>query len=315
MTCQQIISRLFVTSSQPYYICKQDSNDLVLISCNTDAFANTCLYTYCERNLFLSLTLQRNVMCTNTNNIINCKSDSYSTNYSVIDNKYVNQFFLLNNVATSAYCRDNACGETACIGDSNAIISLTDRYVLAQVIQDIEWLINYIQTNRFLILSIFKFFYILYKRPECLQYNFCRHLFDLIGFYNDTYTAGLSLCVARSTFKDLFSVIAMLPYSTTYNITREQYLNSIQALITGIPSSGATAYNIAINDPIILHALAYSFARNPKGYIYYTTSFIIDDPGLNTFATALLNEPNTYLDPNHPLHRDLLIVLFATDLI
>jgi hypothetical protein len=154
-------------------------------------------------------------------------------------------------------------------------------------------------------------------RSECLTGDSCRTLLDIIGFYDHVYT-NLNLMRspycdnAISVVKDLLVGIAILPETIQPTITRDQYLQSLEALLTNTPSGITITFGNVSNQ--LIEFLATLFATNPRAYIYYTTSFDIEDNRLTTFANELSNNLSTYLDESHPLYRDLLVVLLSTNL-
>ncbi|MBX0310198.1 MAG: hypothetical protein JHC31_00075, partial [Sulfurihydrogenibium sp.] len=145
----------------------------------------------------------------------------------------------------------------------------------------------------------------------------CRTLLDIIGFYDYVYT---NLNLIRSPYcdnainavKDLLVGIAILPETIQPTITRDQYLQSLEALLTNTPSGITITFGNVSNQ--LIEFLATLFATNPRAYIYYTTSFDIEDNRLTTFANELSKNLSTYLDKNHPLYKDLLVVLLSTNL-
>jgi len=150
---------------------------------------------------------------------------------------------------------------------------------------------------------------------ECLTGGSCRTLLDIIGFYDHVYTNLIRspYCDnAISGVKDLLVGIAILPETIQPTITRDQYLQSLEALLTNTPSGITITFGNVSNQ--LIEFLATLFATNPRAYIYYTTSFDIEDNRLTTFANELSNNLSTYLDENHPLYRDLLVVLLSTNL-
>jgi len=152
-------------------------------------------------------------------------------------------------------------------------------------------------------------------RSECLTGGSCRILFDIIGFYDRVYTNLIRspYCDnAISGVKDLLVGIAILPETIQPTITRDQYLQSLEALLTNTPSGITITFGNVSNQ--LIEFLATLFATNPRAYIYYTTSFDIEDNRLTTFANELSNNLSTYLDESHPLYRDLLVVLLSTNL-
>jgi hypothetical protein len=152
-------------------------------------------------------------------------------------------------------------------------------------------------------------------RSECLTGGSCRTLLDTIGFYDHVYTNLLRspYCDnAISGVKDLLVGIAILPETIQPTITRDQYLQSLEALLTNTPSGITITFGNVSKQ--LIEFLATLFATNPRAYIYYTTSFDIEDNRLTAFANELSNNLSTYLDENHPLYRDLLVVLLSTNL-
>jgi predicted Zn-dependent protease with MMP-like domain len=152
-------------------------------------------------------------------------------------------------------------------------------------------------------------------KSECLTGGSCRILLDTIGFYDHVYTNLIRspYCDnAISAVKDLLVGIAILPETIQPTITRDQYLQSLEALLTNTPSGVTITFGNVSNQ--LIEFLATLFATNPRAYIYYTTSFDIEDNRLTTFANELSNNLSTYLDENHPLYRDLLVVLLSTNL-
>lgn len=152
-------------------------------------------------------------------------------------------------------------------------------------------------------------------RSECLTGGSCRTLLDTIGFYDHVYTNLIRspYCDnAISGVKDLLVGIAILPETIQPTITRDQYLQSLEALLTNTPSGITITFGNVSNQ--LIEFLATLFATNPRAYIYYTTSFDIEDNRLTTFANELSNNLSTYLDESHPLYRDLLVVLLSTNL-
>jgi hypothetical protein len=150
---------------------------------------------------------------------------------------------------------------------------------------------------------------------ECLTGGSCRILLDIIGFYDHVYTNLIRspYCDnAISGVKDLLVGIAILPETIQPTITRDQYLQSLEALLTNTPSGITITFGNVSNQ--LIEFLATLFATNPRAYIYYTTSFDIEDNRLTTFANELSNNLSTYLDESHPLYRDLLVVLLSTNL-
>jgi len=152
-------------------------------------------------------------------------------------------------------------------------------------------------------------------KSECFTGGSCRTLLDTIGFYDHVYTNLIRspYCDnAISGVKDLLVGIAILPETIQPTITRDQYLQSLEALLTNTPSGITITFGNVSNQ--LIEFLATLFATNPRAYIYYTTSFDIEDNRLTTFANELSNNLSTYLDENHPLYRDLLVVLLSTNL-
>ena len=152
-------------------------------------------------------------------------------------------------------------------------------------------------------------------KSECFTGGSCRTLLDIIGFYDHVYTNLIRspYCDnAISGVKDLLVGIAILPETIQPTITRDQYLQSLEALLTNTPSGITITFGNVSNQ--LIEFLATLFATNPRAYIYYTTSFDIEDNRLTTFANELSNNLSTYLDENHPLYRDLLVVLLSTNL-
>ena len=152
-------------------------------------------------------------------------------------------------------------------------------------------------------------------KSECFTGGSCRTLLDIIGFYDHVYTNLIRspYCDnAISGVKDLLVGIAILPETIQPTITRDQYLQSLEALLTNTPSGITITFGNVSNQ--LIEFLATLFATNPRAYIYYTTSFDIEDNRLTTFANELSNNLSTYLDESHPLYRDLLVVLLSTNL-
>ena len=152
-------------------------------------------------------------------------------------------------------------------------------------------------------------------RSECLTGDSCRILLDIIGFYDHVYTIPIRTPYcdnAINVVKDLLVGIAILPETIQPTITREQYLQSLEALLTNTPSGITITFGNVSNQ--LIEFLATLFATNPRTYIYYTTSFDIEDDRLTAFANELLNNLSTYLNESHPLYRDLLVVLLSTNL-
>jgi len=152
-------------------------------------------------------------------------------------------------------------------------------------------------------------------RSECLTGGSCRTLLDIIGFYDHVYTNLIRSPYCDNAIngvKDLLVGIAILPETIQPTITRDQYLQSLEALLTNTPSGITITFGNVSNQ--LIEFLATLFATNPRAYIYYTTSFDIEDNRLTTFANELSNNLSTYLDESHPLYRDLLVVLLSTNL-
>jgi hypothetical protein len=138
---------------------------------------------------------------------------------------------------------------------------------------------------------------------------------DTIGFYDHVYTNLIRSPYCDNAIngvKDLLVGIAILPETIQPTITRDQYLQSLEALLTNTPSGITITFGNVSNQ--LIEFLATLFATNPRAYIYYTTSFDIEDDRLTTFANELSNNLSTYLDESHPLYRDLLVVLLSTNL-
>jgi len=212
-------------------------------------------------------------------------------------------------------------------------------------------LLDYIEQHNKQMATIYKILYLMLYRPECLTGGSCRTPLDIIGFYDHVYTnlVRSPYCDnAISGVKDLLVGIAILPETIQPTITRDQYLQSLEALLTNTPSGITITFGGVSNQ--LIEFLATLFATNPRAYIYYTTSFDIDeqfydflkqsytihmdaficindnvetsicfspqreDDRLTTFANELLNNLSTYLDESHPLYRDLLVVLLSTNL-
>jgi hypothetical protein len=152
-------------------------------------------------------------------------------------------------------------------------------------------------------------------RSECLTGGSCRTLLDIIGFYDHVYTNLIRSPYCNNAIngvKDLLVGIAILPETIQPTITRDQYLQSLEALLTNTPSGITITFGNVSNQ--LIEFLATLFATNPRAYIYYTTSFDIEDNRLTTFANELSNNLSTYLDESHPLYKDLLVVLLSTNL-
>jgi hypothetical protein len=152
-------------------------------------------------------------------------------------------------------------------------------------------------------------------RSECFTGGSCRILLDIIGFYDHVYTNLIRSPYCDNAIngvKDLLVGIAILPETIQPTITRDQYLQSLEALLTNTPSGITITFGNVSNQ--LIEFLATLFATNPRAYIYYTTSFDIEDNRLTTFANELSNNLSTYLDESHPLYRDLLVVLLSTNL-
>jgi hypothetical protein len=152
-------------------------------------------------------------------------------------------------------------------------------------------------------------------RSECFTGGSCRILLDIIGFYDHVYTNLIRSPYCDNAIngvKDLLVGIAILPETIQPTITRDQYLQSLEALLTNTPSGVTITFGNVSNQ--LIEFLATLFATNPRAYIYYTTSFDIEDNRLTTFANELSNNLSTYLDESHPLYRDLLVVLLSTNL-
>jgi hypothetical protein len=152
-------------------------------------------------------------------------------------------------------------------------------------------------------------------RSECSTGSSCRTPLDIIGFYDHVYTNLIRSPYCDNAIngvKDLLVGIAILPETIQPTITRDQYLQSLEALLTNTPSGITITFGNVSNQ--LIEFLATLFATNPRAYIYYTTSFDIEDNRLTTFANELSNNLSTYLDESHPLYRDLLVVLLSTNL-
>jgi len=152
-------------------------------------------------------------------------------------------------------------------------------------------------------------------RPECFTGGSCRNLLDTIGFYDHVYTNLIQSPYCDNAIngvKDLLVGIAILPETIQPTITRDQYLQSLEALLTNTPSGITITFGNVSKQ--LIEFLATLFATNPRAYIYYTTSFDIEDNRLTTFANELSNNLSTYLNESHPLYRDLLVVLLSTNL-
>lgn len=176
-------------------------------------------------------------------------------------------------------------------------------------------LLHYIEQHNKQMATIYKILYLMLYKPECLTGGSCRTLLDIIGFYDHVYTSLVRspYCDnAISGVKDLLVGIAILPETIQPTITRDQYLQSLEALLTNTPSGITITFGDVSNQ--LIEFLATLFVTNPRAYIYYTTSFDIEDDRLTTFANELSNNLSTYLDESHPLYRDLLVVLLSTNL-
>jgi len=284
--------------------CSNEDSDNI----DCSVLIENILYNNQEDEFFLLHLGFTNNICLNSTNSMSTICDSvYEINNRFLEYKKQFYDFLKQSytIHTDAFICINDNVET-----SICFVSQRDKYVYD--------LLDYIEQHNKQMATIYKILYLMLheiNNRECLTGGSCRTLLDIIGFYDHVYTNLIRspYCDnAISGVKDLLVGIAILPETIQPTITRDQYLQSLEALLTNTPSGITVTFGNVSNQ--LIEFLATLFATNPRAYIYYTTSFDIEDDRLTTFANELSNNLSTYLDENHPLYRDLLVVLLSTNL-
>jgi hypothetical protein len=282
--------------------CSNEDSDNI----DCSVLVENILHNNQKDELFLLHLGFTNNICLNSTNSISTICDSvYETNNRFLEYKKQFYDFLKQSytIHTDAFIRTNDNVES-----SICFSQRVDKYVYD--------LLDYIEQHNKQMATIYKILYLmLLNKSECLTGGSCRILLDIIGFYDHVYTNLIRSPYCDnviSAVKDLLVGIAILPETIQPTITRDQYLQSLEALLTNTPSGVTITFGNVSNQ--LIEFLATLFATNPRAYIYYTTSFDIEDNRLTTFANELSNNLSTYLDENHPLYRDLLVVLLSTNL-
>ena len=277
----------------------EDSDD---IDCSV--LVENILYNNQKDELFLLHLGFTNNICLNSTNSMSTICDSvYEINNRFLEYKKQFYDFLKQsyNIHTDTFICINDNVETSICFSPQRV----DKYV--------HDLLDYIEQHNKQMATIYKILYL--NKPNCLTGGSCRTLLDIIGFYDHVYTNLIRTPYCDNAIngvKDLLVGIAILPETIQPTITRDQYLQSLEALLTNTPSGITITFGNVSNQ--LIEFLATLFVTNPRAYIYYTTSFDIEDNRLTAFANELSNNLSTYLDENHPLYRDLLVVLLSTNL-
>lgn len=299
------------------------------------------------KQYFYIVDLIRNIYCSSCSNKVSDNIDCSVLVENILYNNQKDELFLLHLGFTNNICL-NSTSSMSTICDSvyeinnrfleykkqfydflkqsytihtNAFICINDNVETSicfspqRVDEYVYGLLDYIEQHNKQMATIYKILYLMLYMPECLTDGSCRTLLDIIGFYDHVYTNLIRSPYCDNTIsgvKDLLVGIAILPETIQPTITRDQYLQSLEALLTNTPSGTTIAFGNVSNQ--FIEFLARLFATNPRAYIYYTTSFDIEDARLTTFANELSNNLSTYLNGSHPLYRDLLVVLLSTNL-
>jgi len=285
--------------------CSSCSNeDLDNIDCSV--LVEDILYNNQKDELFLlHLGFTNNICLNSTNSMITICDSVYEINNRFLE--YKKQFYDFLKQSYTIHM-----DAFICINDN---VETSICFSPQRVDEYVYDLLDYIEQHNKQMATIYKILYLMLYRPECLTGGSCRTPLDIIGFYDHVYTnlVRSPYCDnAISGVKDLLVGIAILPETIQPTITRDQYLQSLEALLTNTPSGITITFGGVSNQ--LIEFLATLFATNPRAYIYYTTSFDIEDNRLTTFANELSNNLSTYLDESHPLYRDLLVVLLSTNL-
>lgn len=282
--------------------CSNENSDNI----DCSVLVENILYNNQKDDLFLlHLGFTNNICLDSTNSMSTICDSAYEINNRFLE--YKKQFY--NFLRQSYSVHTNAF---ICINDNAETSTCFSPQRVDEYVHD---LLNYIEQHNKQMATIYKILYLMLYTPECLTDGSCRTLLDIIGFYDHVYTSLIRSPYCDNTIngvKDLLVGIAILPETIQPTITRDQYLQSLEALLTNTPSGITITFGNVSNQ--LIEFLATLFATNPRAYIYYTTSFDIQDDRLTTFANELSNNLSTYLDGSHPLYRDLLVVLLSTNL-
>ena len=295
---------LYNNQKDELFLCLDSTNSMSTI-CDSVLVKNI-LYNNQKDELFLlHLGFTNNICSDSTNSMSTICDSAYEINNRFLEYKKQFYDFLKQSytIHTDAFICINDNVETSICFSPQRV----DKYVYD--------LLDYIEQHNKQMATIYKILYLMLYMPECLTGGSCRTLLDTIGFYDHVYTSLVRspYCDnAISGVKDLLVGIAILPETIQPTITRDQYLQSLEALLTNTPSGITITFGNVSNQ--LIEFLATLFATNPRAYIYYTTSFDIEDDRLTTFANELSNNLSTYLNESHPLYRDLLVVLLSTNL-